>query len=395
VSAARAPRRGSFLETMALFAGGRAWWLGLLGFGAVGIAALPARTAGMYFVAMGVMVVIWFSASTALIEEVAKQKLAFMTLVPQPIANKWLVLVPNCAGAVVPAVVQAVFGKLPAVSSLSMVGCALWTIGVIRWTPFLRLLALPALPLAPLAAWAAYRMGGWGGASAAALALGLGAIAFQTRVIFDFTSTPLRARAPARAVGRVAVSRAGSERAGWLASAVRFLLLCTAQLRKFNLANYGVLVAACFLFTIPGMMLFIFVILMRSNALTEAYSGETYEFLRARPFSRGQRFVGGVLIPLLAVVVPPTLALLFVDANSINTGGLVGRLFPSWPKHGQDLAYLRDIVGATFLPDTWPPGGLTPEMWTRVRPLLWIDHARVTTIVVAALFSSGFPRGPR
>ena len=49
-----------------------------------------------------------------------------------------------------------------------------------RWLRYVPIVfGLPLLALAPVAAWGAYSVGGWGAASAAALALGIVAIAFQ------------------------------------------------------------------------------------------------------------------------------------------------------------------------------------------------------------------------
>ena len=211
--------------------------------------ALPARTPAVYFVLMGFMVALWFAGSTTLIEQGAVARLAFMTLVPQPVESKWLVLAPNCAGAILAAAVTAVFGRMPAASGLALLGCALWTIGAARWLPSLSvLLGLPVLVLAPFATYGAYLAGGWGAAAAAAMALGLGALAFQPPVVFDYASKPrpprdpaaVPAAAPAR---REAVSRAGRERAIWLISALRFLLVSTPMLRRFKVVTFVVMTA--------------------------------------------------------------------------------------------------------------------------------------------------------
>ena len=388
-----AHRRGSFLETMAMFAGGRAVWLGLLTFGGVAIASLLARTAGVYFFGMGVMVAFWFSMSTVIIEGLGAPKLAFLALVPHPVDNKWLVLAPGCAGAIVPAVVQAVFGKLPAVSSLPMLGCALWTVGAMRWLRYVPVaFGLPLLALAPVAAWGAYSVGGWGAASVAALALGIVAIAFQGPLTFEdgprWAQLFARVRDDVR-IPREAASRADRERAAWLASAVRFLLICTAQLRRFKLVAALLVTAFALIQPLPGPALFIWIPFVPWPSFSQTYSHETFEFLRPLPFSRWRRFFGGAVIPLIATLAAPLVMTAYVDLDWINHEGWSRWLFKSPHAHQSTLAYLREIMGATFLPEKWPAGGLPPEVWPRLRPLLWLDLLRIEALLVAVLFGGG------
>ena len=100
------------------------------------------------------------------------------------------------------------------------------------------------------------------------------------------------------------------------------------------------------------------------------------------------------MIPLFIALVVPTLMLSFVDLDWINHDGLAGRLF-NWPRpHESTLSYLRDIVGATFLPETWPPAGLSADMWQRLRPLIYWEQVRVTASSLPRYFLARFSAAP-
>jgi len=131
-------------------------------------------------------------------------------------------------------------------------------------------------------------------------------------------------------------------------------------------------------------------VLMVPSEITQAiYSRDTHEFLRPRPVTNGQIVVAGLVIPLLIALSLPALALALVDRDWINRGGLFFK-----PPFASTLEYLRVVLGATFLPEKWPPGGLTVEMWQKLRPLLYMDVLRMTCLILASLFSkAGVNRG--
>jgi len=82
------------------------------------------------------------------------------------------------------------------------------------------------------------------------------------------------------------------------------------------------------------------------------------------------------------MIAVPVSMMAYVDIDWINHDGLVGRLFRS-PIHDSTLAYLRNVVGATFLPEKWPAGGLSADLWPRLRPLLWLELLRVVVFMFA------------
>jgi hypothetical protein len=396
MTAATAPRRGSAVETWRLFTSGalEGWvCLPLSSLAALGL--LPVDRADFYFWFMGMLIAAWFAGTTVFFEALAISRLAFMTLVPQPVESKWLVLVPNCVAAILLAAVVAIFGKMPAVAGLPLLGCAFWTIGAMRWLRARSIWLVPlTLAVAPVAASAAYQAGGWGAASAVALVLGLGALAFQPPVFFDTAATPSPARSLAPIAARPfgAVSRGGRERALWLKSAIRYLLVCTAGFRPIKVATFAFCAGTYLVMAVPGIGLFMLISAVPTDALKETYSCERFQFLRPIPFTRRQRFVGGLVIPLLLMIAVPESMMAYVDIDWINHDGLLGRLFRS-PIHDSTLTYLRDVVGATFLPEKWPAGGLSHDLWPRLRPLLWLDLLRVVCIQLAYLFGAAHLTG--
>jgi hypothetical protein len=162
-------------------------------------------------------------------------------------------------------------------------------------------------------------------------------------------------------------------------------------MRRFNIIMFTVATLFTVARTIPGQAFFFW--LLVQNGLFEAYSRETFDFVRTRPFGGAQRFVGGVLIPLLVSLVVPTLMTAIVDLDRINNVSIFGWFLKVDDPHADLLRYLRKTLGATFLPEKWPAAGLTDEMWLRVRPLVWLDLLRMTTIIVATRFAQGRVRG--
>jgi hypothetical protein len=123
---------------------------------------------------------------------------------------------------------------------------------------------------------------------------------------------------------------------------------------------------------------------LSANAMSRACGGDTSEFLRTRPFDGAQRFVGGLLPPLALALLAPIAALCFVNLEWFNHAGLIG-LFKHQTLTADDLRYLREVLGATFMPEKWPAEGLSTDLWGRLRPFLYVDVLR-TALLIAALF---------
>ena len=136
VTAPATRRRGSFLETWRLFADGwRRTVAGRVadrgqqrihGRGHAGRGKDPVRFAVF-------MIVFMLPCATWFLERQAADRLAFLSLVPQPVPPKWLVLAPMCVIAAIAGAITAAFGHRPAVAGLAVLGCALWMVGSTRW----------------------------------------------------------------------------------------------------------------------------------------------------------------------------------------------------------------------------------------------------------------------
>ncbi|HEY7374979.1 MAG TPA: hypothetical protein VIF57_22645, partial [Polyangia bacterium] len=132
------------------------------------------------------------------------------------------------------------------------------------------------------------------------------------------------------------------------------------------------------LWTAPS---FIWAFVILARLIAAVYSAEVHEFLLTRPFDGGRRFVGGVLFPSLFLLLAPLTALCFVNLHWIERGGLFGH-----PPSTDAIRYMREVLGATFLPDTWPRAGLPQHLWAQLRPLLYLDVLRVTLVILSILF---------
>jgi hypothetical protein len=386
--------RGSVVATLRLLASGRegsvvtsvvmtivcagwlAWW-----------------TPRYMFAQTLVMLLSCLAAPTAILEATIADRLGFLSIVPQPVPARWLLLAPMCGLGLLYSVASVVAGRGPAAAVIAAFGCACWIVGATRWLrripywPF----AVPLVPAVPVAAAFVLRAFGWGATTVMSAALGLAAIAFQPRAWLGAGSearTP-RGRTPVAArpgVARQAVSTSGRDGEGWLATTARFMrLVCTPTVR---LDQFMVPFAVLFilLFQYPGSSLFIVVFGVPAYVISVAFSSEAHEFFEPLPLSGTQRWVGGLAYPLLVTFGLLLLMLPCLSLEWMNGGGLPGRLIKHTVFGRPSTGYLRDVLGATFLPEKWPAGGLSPEQWSRVRPLLWLDLLRTALFTVASLF---------
>lgn len=348
-----------------------------------------APVAGLAFIAtFGTACAMWmFEANLA-------DRLAFMSLLPQRVEAKWLVLAPICVLGFLPAIVDVALGR-PLISALPFIGIAWWAAASTRWLTRVRfwyLLGLPVLLLAPAAAYGAHKVGGWGAAAAVAMGFGGGALAFQPRAPVGESMARLMEGNGGRAVVRTraaprSASLAARGRADGFAAAVRFMQLSIPLFWAY--ATIGCAMAVLLgLIPILGRasQVFVsFVIFVPVRQVGAAYSGDMQEFLGPLPFKRWPRFVGGVLFTLSMMLLAPALALCFVNLDWVERGGILGLFSPDPPK-ADAIRYLREVLGATFMPDKWPAGGLPPDLWAQLRPLLYLDILRAALLIVALLF---------
>ena len=393
--------RGSFRETSRLFASGAPWLLLLTGLVMGIFFPLVPRTPTHLFLSMGIVCGVWFMFVTMALELSISDRLAFITLVPQPVEPKWFVLAPMSVLAVATAA-ASLFGHLPAAAAVSWLGCMLWTIGATRWVGRLSwwasLIALPVPAAAAFAAWQAYRVAGWWASGAVAMAFALVALALQPRACVTDGSSRTegspRRRATEAASGRQAASRGAAGRWPWLASALRYERL-TAQSSTLGVIGYCVVAASAVSSPVFGMGLAFYMMSLFIGGTWNVYSDESAEFLRTRPFSKGQLLVAGTFRPLLLVLVLPVVALPLINLDLINAGGVLGWMKNPSSVHQSTIDFLREVLGATYLPEKWPTGGLTLDLWLRVRPLLYWDLLRCALLAVAFQFAMAPLRASR
>ena len=170
---AGSPRRGSFLETWRVFASGwgKVGMLGLFFAGWIVIGTIVMGVSGRRALAPNVLMLLsMLPVATYSLERQLADRLAFLSLIPQPVPTKWLVLAPMCALGLLTALASgALSSKAPAISILALLGSAWWMVGSARWLhrfgPWI-VVACVFVLLAPVASFVAYRVGGWAAAAA-------------------------------------------------------------------------------------------------------------------------------------------------------------------------------------------------------------------------------------
>jgi hypothetical protein len=340
-----------------------------------------------------VMLLVWFAPMTWFLEPAVTDRVGFMNLVPQRVPTRWLLLAPMCALGLLDSIAMVVAGRGPAIAVIAAFGCACWIIGATRWLRRIQYwpLAAPLVLVAPVAAAVVLRAVGWGAATAVSTTLGFAAVAVQPGAWLGAGSARRKARGSSKVVARRpveqrAVSVARRAEASWLVPAAWFMRLVSGPFMRLDVWLFPLAVLGIVTFHYPGCALMLTVFAVPAQGVAAAFSAEAYDFIGPRPFSERQRWVGGLAYPLLVTLGFSALMLPCLSLDWMNGGGLVGRLlnlpFLSQPHIG----YLRDVLGATFLPEKWPVEGLSQELWTRVRPLLWLDLFRATLFAVAGLF---------
>jgi hypothetical protein len=123
-------------------------------------------------------------------------------------------------------------------------------------------------------------------------------------------------------------------------------------------------------------------------------SGAEFEFFRTRPITRAQAVAGGVLPHLLLVLLLSAAMLVPISLDTFNGTGFLARALRWRPPSARTIRDLREILGATFLPRTWPAGGLSPDAWLALRPLLHAQVLKVALLLLAMPFAGASIRIP-
>jgi len=401
---AGSPRRGSFLETWRVFASGwgKVGMLGLFFAGWIVIGTIVMGVSGRRALAPNVLMLLsMLPVATYSLERQLADRLAFLSLIPQPVPTKWLVLAPMCALGLLTALASgALSSKAPAISILALLGSAWWMVGSARWLhrfgPWI-VVACVFVLLAPVASFVAYRVGGWAAAAAVAMALGVGALLFQPNA---YVGPGLRRRpgekeersvAPPVPQSRRAASVAPAKRGSALAASGRFVIV-SMEASPWFLALLFLLMGVMGLMSThrntlhPSyLMLAVFV---GTKLIAKTYSNDTQDFLGTIPIARGPRVIGGVVFPLLLILFGHVVAALMISRELLDQGGLLGRLFGRTSPNDDTIGHLREVLGATFLPEKWPAGGLSIDLWLRLRPLLYMDLLRSALLFLTLVFAA-------
>jgi hypothetical protein len=408
-TATATPRRASFFDTWRLLirGGAKGWWLALFVCAGMMMPRLmtPHRHIGLWkaFLFDTVLLVFSFSFGTWQYEGEVGERLAFLSVIAQPVDLRRLLLVPMGALALVVTAILVGVDRLPPAVALALLGVAWSTIGTTRWLWRLggwSWLALPIFAVEPAAVYAAQRFAGWGAAAALSIAWAIAVLAFQPRVYVGeplsrlMKSDRLRTGPPARAARR-AVSASAGVGGSWLASAARFSRInLTGAGWSYTAAIVFIVVATILVGSIPfigqGSIAIFWLPVLAAAVASRAYSGDMREFLAARPFKARER-VGGLVLPLLIPLLAAAAALCAVNPHWVDIGGPFG-IWKPHPPRAAHIRYMREVLGATFLPDQWPAGGLPHHLWVQLRPLLYVDVLRLTLLMVAVFFAVPIPK---
>jgi hypothetical protein len=331
------------------------------------------------------------AALTAAVERSARRQLEFTALLPLPrTTSQWLVLVPSCFVAIALAVSLAAAGHLTIADTVSFFGLGWWAVAVGHALASRRLRS--RIFLMPLACWLAVvaygivdELAGDWVASTVAVVLGVLALAVVSAGPLERASPTGRRRSsyePRSAPVIHALPR--SRRAGTLSTSFRIWLMTTPRWRRYLLVG---LVTASLMKSLGSAPMMpstsIVLVLVLSEGLMRALSPATLAFLRARPFTR-RSLALGTWLPCIALVVLSPLCMFLTIQEAWFIGphplGLAGG--------GRNkLPYLRDVLGATFLPALLPAEGLPAEVWPALRPLLVRNALRLVLLSLALFFS--------
>ncbi len=303
-------------------------------------------------------------------------------LIPQPVQTKWLVLASDVHGRYSSRRAQRRDSrKLPAVAALSLLGCVWWTIGIMRWftrspvgssSPGAAATAGVPRPRLPCVSrrWLGARPQPWRWRSAlAALVVPTACVCRQSEHRRTAARNHARATTPAR-IPRPAVSvtPALDARPCWTRLGGSGLLnadqIGKAQLvlLAMMLLPWCAVLAAMFAGSEPAADAWCLYVIFGPEGRSLTLTPATCASSSPRRLSPArQRFVGGVFVLL------PTRSACARDRVSVSSVGNwidSGDCTAGAPVRGaasqreEEIRYLRDALGATFLPETWPAGGL-------------------------------------
>jgi hypothetical protein len=384
-SPAAAPGGGSIVGSLRLTLDGPCWRDAATVFGMLAFAMVSARAVGapggggavLFFVLFFLPPIL--AIVTVALEERQIPRLAFLRQLPTR-ADKWLVLVPMCAFAALLSLPTLVLFRSAALSTAAVVGCSWWGIGIGRWMRrgwLFRIVALPAFGLAPVGTLLAARQSGPQAALAVAIGLGLIGLAISPDLLLaENNSASRRSVEVTRARGAVSSPTPAGQPLGWLMTVVRVHGLSSNALWLWG-AIYGSVAVVCFYWweIMPSLVFFM---ITRARRFTSLSKRTTLSFFRAQPVSRAQLF--------LASTLPDVLLIVLCTAAPFFSGHWRAAFdFDARPR-SHEWALHRRVLGATFLPATWPAGGFPPEVWSHLHALVRLFVAKVGLLLVASLF---------
>ena len=92
-------------------------------------------------------------------------------------------------------------------------------------------------------------------------------------------------------------------------------------------------------------------------------------------------------MPKLAfLLVLPLAAMVGTNIDAVNGHGLGWHSAHGVRPDARDIDFVRDTIGAAFVPEKWPAGGLDPAFWPRLRPLIWLHIIKLSLFIDAMAF---------
>jgi hypothetical protein len=404
---ALAPRRPpSFMDALRLFlagVGSSGWkplqvMVGMLSVMLVPIFVVPifARDLGwpLQVAAFGALPIL--AMTTVAFRVAGAPSLAFMASLPLRHPGKWLTLVPACTLALVVVVLFSIVGRLPVPAMLTVLGCGWWAVALglrfagrrLAWMGVVVLLAWADAGAARLA----FSAAGWWLAAAVSLTMaliGLGTARDRVAAVVSGPGTSAAARRRVGSARGLFSSPARARRPG--------LLQVTRQL--WVLPAPGLLVGLLLCVNLPVALLFaavgplptlsftwLMLIAPVSSLIASAYAPNADEFLRTRPLRSAWLIAGTVLPWTLIILLLPAVTLFKVPVDALSAS-LQSRDPGFGFTHRAQVTYLREIIGATWLPAPATRGLISPEIWARLRPLLYLHVLRLAILMLALLFA--------
>ncbi|MEO5768359.1 MAG: hypothetical protein ABIS92_08400 [Polyangia bacterium] len=329
------------------------------------------------------------------LENTSVNALAFLKTLPIAFSPKSLVLAPLCTVAMLVVAVTRLALPFGIADAALVLALSWWAFVAGRWLaprrPWLAALALPLgcwLPMVP-AAFAQQRGGDWAAAGICAI-FAMGGLLISPRDQTDRLLTGWSRRRHGRSLPSTAsIAVIGSNfrarSANFFTTAWRVWMLTTPRRFRYLLIVIVVTGLVAELASFPLVSAAYMQVPMLLG-FTVAPSKGTVAFLTTRPLSR-LHLVTATLVPAGLLVMALQLSWLAAVRPAFFIGPEATAIFSHGVRPAETLHFLRQTVGATFLPTRLPSAGLPAESWPGLRALLQQHVVRVALLCIALAYS--------